>query len=305
MPHLTGIIPPLVTPLLEPDRLDRPAVARLIDKLISAGVSGIFTLGTTGEGPALSTRLKREMVAAVCEAVRGRVRVLVGVSDPSFAESLALADHAARCHADAIVATPFLYFSPRQVDVVEYFRRLSEAAPLPVMLYDMPSCARASISWEAAAACTELPRVIGIKDSSGSLESFRRLLDLRIDRPDWSFLIGPELYTAEAVLAGGDGSVSGGANLLPELFVELYDAAEAKDLVRIEEAQERARCLSRLYQIGNDSLSGIRGLKCALALRGECRDVLASPYAAADESFRARVREVLEELCLCAVEEEG
>ena len=94
MTSYSGVIPPVVSPMLTPDQLDGPAVSRIVEHLISGGVSGLFVLGTTGEGPSLTQRMRYEMVELTCKAVAGRVPVFVGVTDTCLAESIALAEHA-------------------------------------------------------------------------------------------------------------------------------------------------------------------------------------------------------------------
>src|SRR5687767_8148332 len=100
---LTGIIPPLVTPLKDRDTLDVEGLERVIEHVLSGGVHGLFLLGTTGEGTSLSYRLRREMISAACRQVKRRVPVLVAVTDTAFIESVALARHAAEAGADAVV----------------------------------------------------------------------------------------------------------------------------------------------------------------------------------------------------------
>ena len=83
---LRGIVPPVVTPLLDRDTLDVPGLERVLEHILAGGVSGLFLLGTTGEGPGLSHRLRRELIDRACRQVAGRVPVLVGISDPAFME---------------------------------------------------------------------------------------------------------------------------------------------------------------------------------------------------------------------------
>src|SRR5687767_8523899 len=109
-----GIITPIVTPLSGPDQLDTRGFDRLIEHVIAGGVRGIFALGTTGEAPSLSYRLKREVVARVCRTAAGRVPVLAGISDTSFADSIDLAEHAAREGAAGLVLAPPYYFTTGQ-----------------------------------------------------------------------------------------------------------------------------------------------------------------------------------------------
>ena len=90
-----GIIPPLVTPLLDRDRIDRTGTQRLLEHVLQGGVHGIFVLGSTGEAPSLSYRLRREFIQLVCQEVEQKIPVLVGITDTSIVESLALARIAA------------------------------------------------------------------------------------------------------------------------------------------------------------------------------------------------------------------
>src|SRR5262245_20739945 len=106
---LRGIVPPVVTPLQDRDTLDAAGLERVLEHILAGGVSGLFILGTTGEGPCLSYRLRRQCIERACRQVRGRVPVLVGIKDTAFVESLALARHAAECGAAAVVAAPPYY----------------------------------------------------------------------------------------------------------------------------------------------------------------------------------------------------
>ena len=115
---LRGIIPPLVTPLLDRDTLDIAGLERLIEHILSGGVHGLFILGTTGEAPSLSYRLRYELIERTCSLVKGRVPVLVGITDTSFTESVNTAVKAKDAGAQAVVLAPpcLLYTSPSPRD---------------------------------------------------------------------------------------------------------------------------------------------------------------------------------------------
>src|SRR5687768_4840469 len=100
-PRFSGIIPPMVTPLRGIDELDAAGLERLIERLISGGVRGLFILGTTGEGPSLSHRLRRELIERTCRQVANRIPVLVGITDTAFVECLEIARHSAESGAAA------------------------------------------------------------------------------------------------------------------------------------------------------------------------------------------------------------
>ncbi|HLX70350.1 MAG TPA: dihydrodipicolinate synthase family protein, partial [Verrucomicrobiae bacterium] len=129
---LTGIIPPMLTPLRGRDELDVVGLERLIEHIISGGVSGLFILGTTGEGPSLSYRLRRELIERVCKQVNRRVQVLVGITDTSFVESINVARLATQAGADALVAAPPYYLPEAQPELQEYLDHLVSELPLPL-----------------------------------------------------------------------------------------------------------------------------------------------------------------------------
>ena len=106
---LRGIVPPMVTPLIDRDTLDRAGLERLLEHILAGGVHGLFILGTTGEGPSLSYRLRRELIDQVCRQVAGRVPVLVGITDTAYVESLNVARHAAAAGVAAVVLAPPYY----------------------------------------------------------------------------------------------------------------------------------------------------------------------------------------------------
>lgn len=295
-PPLSGIIPPLVTALRDRDTLDISGVERLIEHVIAGGVHGVFILGTTGEGPALSHRLRREMIERSVQIVRGRVPVLVGITDTSFVEALEIARHAGDAGAWAVVAAAPYYFRADQSELINYVDGILAESPLPLMLYNIPFLTKVCFEPETVARLVDRKRIIGLKDTSGDFSRFDRFLPLLQQRPDWSLLMGPELLLAEAVAKGGNGGVPGGANLRPRLLVDLYDAARAGDSSRIAKLQDEVTKLGRIYRVAAGESAKIRGLKCALSLAGVCDDFMSEPFRRCEGADREKVRELLTEM---------
>ena len=294
---LTGIVPPLVTPMRDRDELDLPGLERLVEHILAGGVAGVFLLGTTGEGPSLSYRLRRELVERVCRQVRQRVPVLVGITDTAFVEALNLARFAADAGADALVAAPPYYLPGGQPELREYLGHLVPELPLPLFLYNMPALTKVSFELETVRSAMEEPRIIGLKDSSGDMAYFRGAAGLLASRQDWSLLIGPEERLMEAVLAGGHGGVSGGANLFPALYVSLYGACRAGDTARAGRLHAQViRVSDALYHVGRHPSAFIKGVKCALSCLGVCDDFMAEPFHRFRASERALVEQRLAEL---------
>ena len=287
----------MVTPLRGRDELDLPGLERLIEHILKGGVSGLFILGTTGEGPSLSYQLRRELIQRTCRQVQGRVPVLVGITDTAFVESLDLARHAAAAGADALVLAPPYYLPEGQPELHEYLDHLVAQLPLPLFLYNTPKLTKVQYELEALRRAMDMPRVLGLKDSSRSMSYFRDAASLLKHRPDWSLLIGPEELLAEALLAGGHGGVPGGANLFPRLYVQLCEASRNGDAPRSRQLHAQVMHVSNsLYQIGHYPSAVIKGIKCALACLGICDDFMAEPFHRFRAKERARVQEQLPEL---------
>lgn len=292
---LQGIIPPMVTPLTDRDQLDFDGLERLIEHILAGGVHGLFILGTTGEAPSLSYRLRRELIDRTCDQVNGRVPVLVGITDTSFVESVNLARHAADAGADGLVLAPPYYFPSGQAELLEYLEHLVRKLPLPLTLYNLPSHTKLLFEPHTIRSVMDNPAIAGLKDSSGDMVYFHRLQTFMRKRSDFHLLVGPEELLGETVLLGGDGGVSGGANLFPYLYVSLYEAAAGGDRDRVEELQMVIMHISNtIYATGRFSSSIIKGLKCALSLEGICDDFMAEPFHRFRRAERDRTREHLE-----------
>lgn len=294
-----GIIPPLATPLLAEDRLDHAGLERLVAHVLAGGVHGLFILGSTGEGPSLAYSLRRELVERVAELVDGRVPILVGITDTSFQEAVQMAEWAAECEAAAVVLAPPCYFVPSQAELTAYVERLVAAVELPVFLYNMPGLTKVPFELDTLNRLIDNPAIVGFKDSSAQMIYFHKVCHLAARRPDFTLLMGPEELTAEAVLLGAHGGICGGANLMPQLYVALFEAARAGDLPAVRTLQDRVMQLSNLvYSIGPANSSYLRGLKCALACVGLCDDYLAEPFRPFSSAERALLLPRLAELGL-------
>jgi 4-hydroxy-tetrahydrodipicolinate synthase len=285
---LRGIVPPMITPLKDRDTLDLAGLERLVEHILGGGVHGLFVLGTTGEGPSLSYRLRCELIERVCGQVDGRVPVLVGVTDTAFVESVNLAGIAADEGATAVVLAAPYYFPAGQPELLEYLEHIVVEMPLPTFLYNMPSHTKIKFELETLRQALELPNIVGLKDSSGDLDYFRQAAGVIQAYPDAALLMGPERLLADAIALGGHGGICGGANLLPRLFVDWYEAAVQGDGERTAELRHRVEQLGEsLYTIGKHTSAFVKGVKCALSCLGICEDALAEPF----QSFRPRERE--------------
>ncbi|MUH34656.1 dihydrodipicolinate synthase family protein [Zobellia amurskyensis] len=290
---LTGIIPPMVTPLLENMELDLDGLERLIEHLIEGGIHGIFLLGTNGEGPSLSYAIRKQLISEACRIVNKRVPILVNITDSSLDSALEIATHAKLSNADALVVAPPYYFPISQQEMTDYLEVLAPQLPLPFLIYDMPSCTKLHLSIKTIKRAKELG-AIGVKDSSGDMTTFYQIIEEFKDFPEFSIIAGAEIFLSDTILNGGHGAVAGGANIFPRLFVELYEASCAKDLEKIRLLRQSIiKMHSTLYNLGNTSTKSIRAIKCALGIMGICSDHMAQPLSRYGAQNREKIREYL------------
>ena len=293
---LKGIIPPVITPLINNNTLDVDGLKRLIEHLINGGVHGLFLLGTNGEAPSLNYKLRKELITKACEFNNNRVPILVGITDTSFDGSIEIANHAHSQGAQAVVVAPPYYMPISQNEMMTYLEDLSSALPLPFVLYNMPSCTKLHLSIKTVKKARELG-AIGIKDSSGDMTYLYTLINEFKEYPDFSVMVGTELYLSDMVMNGGDGAVAGGANIFPKLFVDLYEASLNKDLETINLLRKKVlKIYNTLYNIGDTPTRITTATKCALSKMGICNSYMAHPLGEFNEKNRNLVAQYLTEL---------
>jgi dihydrodipicolinate synthase/N-acetylneuraminate lyase len=291
---LKGIIVPTITPLTQQGTLDKAGVGRLVDHLLDGDINGLFLAGTTGEGPALSYQIRRELVANVCKQINGRIPVVIAALDSSPAETLNMISHAADAGAVAAAVAPPFYMPLSQTDIIRYVETISQRSPLPLYLYNVPNANLPRFSLEALDKLSQLDNVRGFKDSTGCREFLLDAIRIFSRRPDSSVLVGPEELLIEALRAGADGGVSGGANLFPELYRRTYDAAVVGDWRKAEQLHRLILRVDKdFYRVGEAESALIRGVKVAAGLLGLCNDTIGSPYSPATPE---QIRDVAQKL---------
>ena len=294
MKKFSGLIPPMVTPLAAPDKLDVASTKKMVRHLVDGGVDGIFLLGTTGEGPHLPYAVREELVKTVCDTVRTlrqsnnpnnpnnrTIPVLVGITETDLEDALRFAAKCKAFGASGVVAAPPYYFKLTQAECVAWFRALAERLPLPLVVYDMPAHTDTTIEPATIAALAKHPNVVAMKDSSSVIALFNKFrVALKPFASRFSLFMGPDEAMGEAVLLGADGGVCTGANLWPATFKAMYEAARRGDVAEVRRLQEITTTSSYLlYGLGAGQIGFLKGVKAALAVMGLVRNVLTPPFA--------------------------
>ena len=246
-----GIIPPVST-LFRPDgSFDPVAQAGLIDHMIEAGVHGLFFLGSNGEAAYMPPEMRLEVAEFCIGHVNGRVPVLIGISLPDTRGTIRFGEHAAEHGADGVVAINPYYAKLSEQNLYAYFRQVSDAVPLPMMIYNFPAVTGQDISPEMVLRLAEdCPRIVGLKDTVDTLSHIRRAIQLiKPRRPEFLIFAGFEEYLLGTLSMGGDGCVPASGNFAPQVTVGLYEAFRAGRFDEVFAWQRRLVNIPPLYTI--------------------------------------------------------
>ncbi|MEZ4595404.1 MAG: dihydrodipicolinate synthase family protein [Chloroflexota bacterium] len=298
MIDLGGIIPAIVTPMLDEERLDLAAIEPYVEWLIGTGCLGLAVNVDTGEGPHLTRDERAAVLERVVSVAKGRVRVVAGVGGPSTADGVANARIARDAGADALLVFPIAAFlsQPLRTDiVVAYHRAIADATGMPMVLFQLqPMLGGVHYTPEVLDGLLAIPQVVAIKEAS--FDPLRWLaLKAHLDAADRriTLLTGNDNFIAESFLLGAQGALLGFATLLTRQHVELQAAAEAGDIVTARELGARIQRLADV--IFAPPVADYRArTKEALAMMGVIPSaVTRPPLLPIDDAGRARVRSAL------------
>jgi 4-hydroxy-tetrahydrodipicolinate synthase len=266
---LKGVVVPMITPLCDDFTIDKDAVARIVERFIKAGVFP-FVLGTTGESASMTGDQKKELVKATVDAAEGRKLVYAGISGNSLQTSVDEGKLFAELGADILVATPPGYYPVNDVQLEKYFLQLTDALPLPLVLYNMPATTRCSISIELIEKLSKHPNIVGLKDSERDESRINMLSGLFRDRDDFALLIGWAAQSVNSLQKGYDGIVPSTANFVPEIYHQLFVSVKQNDTEKANYLQELTNEISTWYQKDKILSESIPMLKLACSVSGLC-----------------------------------
>ena len=282
---LKGIIPPLITPLTLKGSVDRDSLKRLINFLIEGGASGLFVLGSTGEGPFLRISEKVKVVSTAVEAANGRVPVLAGILTPGPAQAVEEAKQFQKMGVDYLVLAPPYYYPCSQEEVVSHFKGVEDSVEAQIFAYNIPARVPVQLGPKTLLSLYREGVIVGVKDSSGNFASFRELLLLRDQEKLQRFtvLTGTEQWVDMAILAGADGAIPGFANVIPHEYSQIYQCAAAGDIKKAVMEQEKVIKLFDIINLSSGSFTraALGAFKVALWLKGIIKYYnLVSPFPA-------------------------
>ena len=287
---LRGIVVPLITPLRDDESLDEEALRRVVRYVLHGGVHGVFVNSTTGEGLCLLEEERRDAVRIVVDEVRGRVPVLANVGETSTRRALREVDNVVDLGVDGIVAhPPFFYPVNDQREILDFYRALAAASPVPVFLYNLPMVVGTGMTLAVLRELAAEAQIVGIKDSSADFVYLTGVIELKKRRPEFRIFIGKSHLWAAGIWSGADGGLDGISNVAPRLCVQLFEAIEAQDFGRALELQKRVDEVWKLYECR----SFIAAIKMAASKLGLCGPAVSRPILPLSPEEEMHVENVL------------
>jgi len=264
MKRMKNLVVPTITPFDEKGKIDPEGIKAHFDFLIKAGVKDFYILGTTGEVFLINIEERKIVAELAVEYVGERGNIFVQVGSISTKEACDLAQHAESIGAAGIGAVTPFYFNVSQREMENYYLEIAKSVSndFSVYLYNLPGCTTNDLLPETVSKLARVKNVVGIKNSMEDILRLSRLIDETPD--DFDVIIGSDNILMSAILYGAKGSVSGNANVFPEIFIEFYQAIEEKNYDKAHEKQIIIRHIARILKNG----ASLAYFKQALIYRG-------------------------------------
>jgi len=257
-----GIFPALVTPFTKDGKkVNEEQLRALVNRCIELGVSGVVPCGTTGEFVNMTVEERKRVIDIVVDEVNGRVAVIAGTGASSTQQALEMTRYAKDAGADAaLVVTPY-YLKPTNRGVYQHFHTIASEVDFPIILYNIPQCTGVWLTWQMVEDLAQIPNIVGLKDSSGELRYMLAVLEKVRDKIN--VLCGHDEVVVAALAAGASGAILASANVIPDIWVQIYQHVQKGELKKARELQYKVQKIARII-----AGSGAVGAKEALKMVG-------------------------------------
>jgi 4-hydroxy-tetrahydrodipicolinate synthase len=240
-----GVMPAIVTPFKKEDEsIDERNLRNLVNHLIDEGVTGLVPCGTTGEFVNMTLEERLKVIEIVVDETKGRVPVIAGTGETGTKMVIESTNAADDLGADAaIIVTPY-YLKPGAKGLYDHYYTIAENTDIPLVLYNIPPCTGVNLPWTVVEDLADIENIVAIKDSSGDYKYFSALLEKVSDKI--SVLIGWDENVLAALAGGAAGMILASANVIPKIWLELYDHVQNN---RLNEAQELQKSIQKFTRM--------------------------------------------------------
>lgn len=252
MKEIKGIIVPILTPMHEDETVNYEELVNQIERLIAAGVHGIFVFGTNGEGYILDEEEKAEIIRVAVKAVNGRVPVYAGTGCVSTRDTIRMSRKAKELGADVLSIITPSFAAASQEELIQHYETVANAVDMPILLYNIPARTGNALAPATVQKLSQVANIVGAKDSSGNFDNILQYIEKTRggDKP-FTVLSGNDSLILWTLLAGGKGAIAGCANVFPHTMVSIYEKFTAGDLEGVRRAQDSIRPFRDIFKFGN------------------------------------------------------
>lgn len=291
MSLLKGIIPPIITPMNEDESVNEEELRNQVNRMIGAGVHGLFPFGTNGESYILSEKEKEKVLSVVIEENRGRVPVYAGSGCIGTKDTIRMSQMAQSLGADVLsVITPW-FAKASDEELYDHYCAVAKAVKIPVVLYNIPARTGNSLSPALVERLAKVDNIAGAKDSSGNFDNMVQYLEKTKDLEEFAVLSGNDSLIYWNLLAGGSGGIAGCANVYPKTMASIYEKFVAGDLEGARKAQDSIRSFRDCFRYGNPNTI----VKAAVAMLGYPVGKCRAPFDKIPPQGIEAIRRVLDE----------
>jgi len=243
VPWLKGVFPALVTPFAKDEEFDEKAYRYLIRHVLSH-VDGLVPCGTTGEFPYLSVEEQKRIVRVAVEEA-GAKPVIAGTGAAGTRQAIELAHNAKEVGASAcLIVTPY-FLHPSDKGVYQHFHEIAETVDIPIILYNIPQVVDRYLPRTVIEDLSDIPNIVGLKDSSGNLTYTMEVLEMTQGRID--VFIGHDEVVLPALAGGCTGMILASAQVFPKVWQQVFRAVQEGDLARARQLQHSVQKLARIF----------------------------------------------------------
>jgi len=264
-----GIIPPVITPLTNEDKINEKALRKLVNHLITNGVHGLFPIGTTGEFYGLNDDEYRAVLEITKDETKGRVPVYAGANHITTRGAVKLAQIAEDVGVDALSVLTPMFISPNQSQLYNYYETIARNTKLPIILYNNKPKTGVDITPETVAKLADIENIIGVKDSTGDMTNTEEYLRLTRGK-DFNVLMGRDTLIYAALCYGATGAIASCANVAPRIAADIYDKYISGDLKGALDAQFMLAPLRIAFNLGTFPAVIKAGLEMQGIEAGKC-----------------------------------
>jgi len=270
-----GVMPAMVTPFNKDESINEEQLRNLVNYFIEQGVTGLVPCGTTGEFVNMTFEERLKVIEIVVDETNGRVPVIAGTGESGTKMVIDASNAATDIGADAVIIVTPYYLKPKAKGLYDHYFKIAEKTDIPIVLYNIPVCTGVELPWTVVEDLIDIENIVAIKDSSGDYKYHSALLEKVSDKI--SVLIGWDELVLGSLAGGSAGCILGSANVIPKIWLQLYDHVKNNRLREAQVLQKKVQKLARML-----INSGALGAKECLNMMGVPVGITRSPIILGD-----------------------